>query len=106
MKKYGIYLAYAPEQDIRNQGLGRLLAFIISGAIENKTSLVLAYPKWYESEIKKLCEDQHIDFNAIDTITTSGVPLLIRIKHSIEQFRKRKKRNFGIFKNFFYCMIH
>ncbi len=98
MKKYGIYLAYAPEQDIRNQGLGRLLAFIISGAIENKTSLVLAYPKWYEAEIKKLCEDHHIDFNAIDTITTSGVPLLIRIKHSIEQFRKRKKRNFGIFK--------
>ena len=46
-------------------------------------------------------EDHHIDFNAIDTITTSGVPLLIRIKHSIEQFRKRKKRNFGIFKNFF-----
>jgi glycosyltransferase involved in cell wall biosynthesis len=100
MKKYGIYLAYAPEQDIRNQGLGRLLAFIISGAIENRTSLVLAYPKWYESEIRLLCDDHNIDFDKIDTITTNEIPILIRIKNLIEQFKKRKKRKSSIFKNF------
>lgn len=99
MKKYGIYLAYAPEQDIRNQGLGRLLAFIISGAIENKTPLVLAYPKWYESEIRQLCDDHHINFDHIDTITTSGVPLLIRIKNAVEQFSKQKKRKSGFIKH-------
>ena len=99
MKKYGIYLAYAPEQDIRNQGLGRLLAFIISGAIDNQTPLVLAYPKWYEEEIKKLCEDQHIDFKQIEKITTNSVPILIRLKSMVEQFGKRKKKQSSILVN-------
>lgn len=91
MKKYGIYLAYAPEQDIRNQGLGRLLAFIISGAVDNKTPLVLAYPKWYEDEIKKLCEDQHIDFSKLETVVTNGIPMLLRMKNILEKFSKKEK---------------
>lgn len=93
MKKYGIYLAYAPEQDIRNQGLGRLLAFVISGALDNNTPLVLAYPKWYEEEIKKLCEDQSIDFNKIEKIVTNSIPMVLRIKSMIEKYMKGKNKS-------------
>jgi len=97
-KKYGIYLTYAPEQNIRNQGLGRLLAFIIKGAINNGTTLVLAYPKWYHPELQALCEDHDIDINKIEIITTDGIPFLIRIKSLLEKLGKKEKKNFGFIK--------
>ncbi len=103
-KKYGIYLAYAPEQEIRNQGLGRLLAFIIKGAIENNTALVLAYPKWYEGEIKALCKDQGIDEGKIEFIMTDGIPFLIRIKSFIDSYKKRKKKKSNFFKKLLFSL--
>lgn len=99
-KKYGIYLTYAPEQNIRNQGLGRLLAFIIKGALNNEITLVLAYPKWYHPELKALCEDHNIDINIIEIITTDGIPFLIRIKSLLEKLGKKEKKNFGFIKIF------
>lgn len=88
MKKYGIFLGYAPEQSITNQGLGRLLAFVISGAIEQKISITLAYPKWYEKEIIELCDDHNIDKNKLGIITTNNIPIVLKIR---DLFKKKKK---------------
>jgi glycosyltransferase involved in cell wall biosynthesis len=90
MKKYAIYLAYAPEVDLRNQGLGRLLAYIIKGAVDGDIKLIMAYPKWYEEQLDKLLLDHDIALNSVERITTAGVPILIRIKRKIDGYSKRK----------------
>lgn len=98
-KKYGIYLTYAPEQNIRNQGLGRLLAFIIKGSLNSNSTFVLAYPKWYHNELQVLCKDHDINMSSIETIQTDGIPMLIRIKLLLEKMTKKKKK-VNFFKNF------
>lgn len=92
MKKYGIFLGYAPEQSITNQGLGRLLAFIIDGALKENKSITLAYPKWYEKEILELCEDHNIDKNKLDIITTNSVPAILRIRNFLNKLTKKKQK--------------
>lgn len=101
MKKYGIFLGYAPEQSITNQGLGRLLAFIISGAIAENTLITLAYPKWYEKEFQELCKDHNIDRSKIQTITTDYVPIALRIRNFLFKKKNKKENKINLKKEIF-----
>lgn len=101
MKKYGIFLGYAPEQSITNQGLGRLLAFIISGAIEQNTLITLAYPKWYEKEFQELCKDHNIDRSKIETITTDYVPIALQIRNFLFKKKSKKEKDIDLKKEIF-----
>ncbi len=88
MKNIGIFLAYAPDQSIKSHGISRLLSFMIQGMQQNKdANVVIATPSWFKKSIIEFLQEQHIDVNKIELITTGGIPYLLRIKN----FFTRKK---------------
>lgn len=81
MKKIGFFLGYAPEQPIQNQGIGRLMAFILSGILEdNDTKIIVAMPKWYKKNLLSFLMDQNIDASKIELLTTRCIPTFFKIK--------------------------
>jgi len=95
MTKIGILIAFAPGQPIKNQGIGRLTAFIITAILkDDKTKIVIAVPTWYEAMLLDFLADHHIDINQIELITTDGIPFLFRVQMLIESmFKKLKHRS-------------
>ena len=82
MAKFGIYLGYAPEQKLNDQGLGRLLIFILKGIIENNTEskIPVAMPLWYKKLFIELIDEHNISINNIELITTEHIPLIFRLR--------------------------
>lgn len=79
VKRYGIYLAYAPTTDLRGQGLGRHLANMLRGAeSRGDVRFVLACPGWLLPELQKLFEDERVSPKTYEVISTSGIPLALR----------------------------
>lgn len=81
MKKIGIFLAFAPEQPIKNHGIGRLLTFMLGGMLQDETThVVIATPAWYKKAITEFLTEHDIDVKRIELLTTSGIPYLLRIQ--------------------------
>lgn len=82
MLKIGIYLGYAPEQPITNQGIGRLAAFIIKGILDNENNhITLACPKWYLGNLHNLLNDFEINPEKVTILTTPHIPFALRIRN-------------------------
>lgn len=80
VRRYGIYLAYAPTTDLRGQGLGRHLANMLRGAeSRGDVRFVLACPGWLQPELKRLFSDEQVSPHAYELISTPGMPLALRI---------------------------
>lgn len=106
MKKIGIFLGYAPEQPIKNQGIGRLLSFIIKGALNNpEIKIIIAMPAWYKNILIDFLGDQQIDKSRIEFLTTKGIPyslkirnfLTLSIKYYKTHFKDNKRRKYPFF---------
>ncbi|MEO8401133.1 MAG: glycosyltransferase [Gammaproteobacteria bacterium] len=81
MKKIGIFLAFAPEQPIKNHGIGRLLTFMLGGMLQDESaSIVIATPAWYKKAIIAFLTEHDIDVKRIELLTTTGIPYLLRIQ--------------------------
>lgn len=102
MKKIGILLAFAPEQPIKNQGIGRLTAFIISAIQKDKDlKIVIAMPGWYKSTIIDFLEDHQIDVKEVELITTDGIPCLLYMRNILKNLfirysKTKTKENFNV----------
>ena len=94
MKRVGIFLAYAPEQSIRKEGLGRLLAFMIKGALNRDDyTIVVACPRWYRQELKHLFDDHDIDASQVEVLTTDHDSYLMRFRNwSLRRSRRPAPR--------------
>lgn len=80
VKRYGIYLAYAPTTDLRGQGLGRHLANMLRGAeSRGDVRFVLACPGWLLPELHKLFADEGVSPNSYEVISTRGIPFTLRL---------------------------
>lgn len=80
VKRYGIYLAYAPTTDLRGQGLGRHLANMLRGAeSRGDVRFVLACPGWLVPELHKLFADEGVSPHAYEVISTPGMPFVLRL---------------------------
>lgn len=81
MKKVGIFLGYAPQQPIKNQGIGRLISFILAGILEDPNqSVIIAAPAWYKHILTQFLTEQHIDLKRVELLTTTSIPYLLKIK--------------------------
>lgn len=87
-QKIGIFLGYAPEQSIREHGLGRLLAWILQGLMEQNAKVVIAMPHWSLKEMSKLLKDFNINGQEVEWLTTKHDPILLKVRAF---FLKRKK---------------
>lgn len=84
MKRVGVFLGYTPNQPITNQGIGRLIGFVVSGAVQSdEVKPVLAFPRWYRANLMELLKDQRIDVDRVELLTTRGVPVLFRFSRDL-----------------------
>lgn len=89
MKNIGIFIGYAPEQPIKNQGIGRLMNFIINGILErNDTKIVIACPGWYKEILNDFLADHEIDANKIEVLSTKRTPIILHIRNIISKLIK------------------
>ena len=91
MKKIGIYLGYGPDQPMTDEGLGRLLGFIVKGIqARDDSELVIACPGWIRRELSKLWKDLGIPEDDIQYVST-GIPIWVKWQRYIKD--KKKEQN-------------
>lgn len=100
LKKVGVFLGNAPEQSLKNQGIGRLLCFILSATKD--CEIILAIPLWYKPLLIELLTDHNIHLDQYRILTTPCLPYLLRMRYFlIKAFRKP---NINSFKQFLQLM--
>lgn len=93
MKRYGIFIAYPPQVDLRKEGLGRHLASFIKGAEQREdVSFVLACPNWSKKSIEDLFESEQVNASRITIISPAGSPLLLRSFELVQKLKTRRKK--------------
>lgn len=92
VKRYGIYLAYAPRVDLRNQGLGRYLASLIRGAQAIAgVEFIIACPSWSRDALQDLFVSEGLS-KRVTVISPPGKPYLLRIYEAYRAFQRRPRR--------------
>ncbi|NBB10448.1 glycosyltransferase [Pseudomonas sp. SLFW] len=77
VKRYGIYLAYAPTVDLRNEGLGRYLANFVRGGTQSAdVEFVIACPSWSRESLEDLFKSEAVSAE-VSVISPSGKPYLL-----------------------------
>lgn len=92
VKHYGIYLAYAPTVDLRNEGLGRYLASFLKGAAQrNDVRFVLACPSWSRESLEALFEVEAVPKGCVEIVAPESIPALLRLYQKWLAYRKRPR---------------
>ncbi|WP_223483747.1 glycosyltransferase [Pseudomonas sp. A-RE-19] len=98
IKKYGIYLAYAPGLDLRHEGLGRYLAAFLKGAGDREdVRFVLVCPSWSKEGLEDLFRSEGVSKERFELVSPSKKPMVLRVYEAYIA-RKKRKRKPGIFK--------
>ncbi|MEC2346206.1 glycosyltransferase [Paenibacillus barengoltzii] len=89
MKKIGIFLGFQPGVNLANEGIGRLLAFLLK---ENSSrSFVLYSPSWLQESITNLLADNNVPIANIEIAYLKKYPIGVRIKQFISDRKNKKK---------------
>lgn len=98
IKKYGIYLAYAPGLDLRHEGLGRYLAAFLKGAGDREdVRFVLVCPSWSKEGLEDLFRSEGVSKERFQLVSPSQKPMVLRIYEAYIA-RKKRKRKPGVLK--------
>ncbi|RKS23989.1 hypothetical protein BJ917_3067 [Pseudomonas sp. WPR_5_2] len=96
MKKFGIYLAYAPGLDLRHEGLGRYLAAFLKGAAgRDDVKFVLVCPSWSKKGLQDLFLSEGVQQDLFEVVSPSNAPMILRIYEAYVA-RKKKLKNLSI----------
>lgn len=80
MKKFGIFLAYPPTTELRGEGLGRHLAYLLKGAARRDGArFVVACPSWTVESLRKLCEAEHVPPESFELLAVPNLPISLRL---------------------------
>jgi hypothetical protein len=91
MRKFGIYLCYAPEVELEREGLGRHLGEFLKGAYErDDVRFVIACPSWHRAKLSELCKAHGLDPDAMELISPAAPPLLLTALRKYEAYRTRR----------------
>lgn len=94
--KIGMYLGYAPyikPMSLKQEGLGRYLAFLTKGFIEAENKLTIACPNWVVPLLDELFDEEGIDTDNVEILTSTSEPVLFRLYVKwINRSRKQKIR--------------
>ena len=92
VRTYGIYLCYAPQVDLRAEGLGRHLAAFLRAA-EGRTdvSFVIACPSWMRATLRHLCDEAGVDFGALQVLAPADSPPLLQVFGLLSRVRNRQR---------------
>ncbi|CAM2939352.1 glycosyltransferase [Paenibacillus sediminis] len=92
MKKTGVFLGFQPGSNLSTEGIGRLLAFILKENDEKKTNIILFCPKWLTNSVQILLKDNKIPEDRFEIVSTSNIPLGVKVKNYLIERRIKKAR--------------
>lgn len=93
VRKYGIYLAYPPTVDLRDQGLGRHLAMLLRGAEEiSDVRFVIVCPSWSADSLGQLFKAEQVSSDLFEIVSPAGTPYILRCFEALKNYRKRRAR--------------
>ncbi|MBR1033812.1 glycosyltransferase [Bradyrhizobium liaoningense] len=93
VKRYGIYVAYPPQVDLRFEGLGRHLAELLKAAQgQEDLRFVIACPSWVRSSLYDLCRANNIDRDSFEVVSPKSEPVFLQIYRIWLNFRNRQRR--------------
>ncbi len=61
MRKIGVFTAYQPYVKLTQDGLGRLLIYIIGGMVELGDDVTILCPSWHKKEVKTLLKEHLLE---------------------------------------------
>lgn len=99
--KIGIYLAYAPAKNLsmKKEGLGRYLAYITKGLIEDGNKVIIACPTWLLDSLYELFSEHEIKKQDVEIITPKNTSVFLKfILKWINRKQKNKKETKSFFK--------
>ena len=92
VRTYGIYLCYAPQVDLRAEGLGRhLAAFLLAAEKRTDVSFIIACPSWTRGTLRRLCDEAGVDFGALQILAPADSPPLLQLFGLLGRVRKRRR---------------
>ena len=93
VKHYGIFLAYAPTVDLRNQGLGRYLAAFLKGAADrDDLHFVLVCPSWSGKELQALLASEGVPRDRYEIRSPGQKPIVLRGFEAYQAYQKRPRK--------------
>lgn len=78
---FGIYLGYAPDEPVKNQGIGRLMSFLVVSILKKHSKIAIACPRWHLDTLIEALSESNVDLRKVEIITTKKIPWLIKIRH-------------------------
>ncbi|GGG63337.1 glycosyltransferase [Paenibacillus radicis (ex Gao et al. 2016)] len=92
MSKLAIFLGFQPGVKLTNEGIGRLLAFILKEKVNESDSVVLVSPAWLNDSIESLLDDNKISKDKFEILSTRKVPLGVKFKSWMENRKKQSRK--------------
>jgi len=94
LKYYGIYLAYAPQVDLRHEGLGRYLAAFLKGASErDDIKFVLVCPSWSKASLIELLSSEDVNEEKFEIVSPAKKPIVLSVYERYLERKRNKKAN-------------
>lgn len=91
MKKYGIFIAYSPNTNLRTEGLGRYLAaFLKAAAARGDAHFSILCPSWSREAMSQLCAEAGISARSYSLLGPNRTPLLFRFYQRMQRPKRPK----------------
>ena len=91
VKHYGMYVAYPPTVDLRDQGLGRHLAMFLNGAHElSNVKFTIVCPSWTKESLQELFESEKVPSQVYTLSCPDGKPYILRLYEFLKKYNKKK----------------
>lgn len=93
VRHYGIFIAYPPTVDLRDQGLGRHLAMFLKGA-EGLADVrfTIVCPSWTRETLEELFKSEQVSSEGFKIVAPEKKPYALRLFELLRAYRARPKR--------------
>ncbi len=90
MSHIGVFTAYQPHVILGQEGIGRLLVFIMKGMLNNGHEVTILTPSWHRREVKKLLKEHSLEKRIKIKTVRKHPPVMIMIYDMMLWWRIRK----------------
>lgn len=92
MSHIGIFTAYQPHVALGQEGIGRLLVYIMKGMLNNGHELTILAPSWHRYEVKKLLAEHSLEKRVKIKTIRLHPPVMIMIYDALFWWRTHDLR--------------
>ena len=92
MRKVGVFTAYQPKIKLGNDGIGRLMAYIISGMIANGDDVTVLIPSWHKLEMHELLKEHQLDKKVRVCSVKYHGPVLLELYNILSSFKRKPRQ--------------